>query len=75
MMATATLARARILRSLVRPLAELTSKYSPSVLNHTGVTCGDPSPIVVARNKKAWVLSANRSWKSLGIFFMVAPFG
>ena len=55
--------------------AELISKYSPSVLNHTGVTCGDPSPIVVARNKNAWVLSANKSWKSSGMFFMVSPFG
>ena len=53
----ATFAPSFMLRTLVRPSAEFT-RILPSVKsNHTGVFCGEPSGITVARWAKAFFFS------------------
>src|SRR5262245_27155598 len=58
-MESATLLFRRMFLSLTRPLAELTRICDPSRSNQTGVTCGRPSGIKVARWANATLL--NRS--------------
>lgn len=65
-MVMATFGRAFMLRSFMRPSFVLMRIYSPSVLNQTGVTCGEPSDMMVAKYSKALELSVTRSRNSVG---------
>src|SRR3989454_10924 len=60
-MATATRASRRRLRSFWRPRAELTRTCCPSKSTHTGVTCGLPSGISVARFPNAGLRKRSRN--------------
>src|SRR5579859_7664526 len=60
MIASATGAPSRMLRALTRPFAVLTRTTPSFRSNHTGVTCGVPSGITVARLAKAF-FCVNRS--------------
>ncbi len=65
-MVMATFGRAFMLRSFVRPSFVLMRIFSPSVLNQTGVTCGEPSDMIVAKYSKALESSVTRSRNSAG---------
>src|SRR2546427_12384045 len=52
--------------SFTRPRAELTRRYLPSKSNQTGVTCGLPFDMTVARLANAFFV-VTRSWNSGGI--------
>src|SRR4029079_18112541 len=59
-MAIATRPSRRRLRSFTRPRAVLTSRLVPSQSTQTGVTCGLPSELSVARLANAGLLSRSR---------------
>src|SRR5262244_910295 len=54
-MLKATVGVRRRFLSLIRPLAELMRRWRPSQSNQTGVTCGVPSGLMVARLAKAFL--------------------
>src|SRR5712691_10495041 len=64
-MATATRASRRRLRSFWRPRAELTRTCCPSKSTHTGVTCGLPSGISVARFPNAGLRKRSRYFSGM----------
>src|SRR3989304_1378456 len=69
--ASATLGVRRMLRSFTRPLAELMRRWLPSQSNQTGVTCGLPPGMTVARLANAFFWK--RSLKLSGIVAAMRP--
>src|SRR5713226_1156121 len=70
--ARATLALEAMFRSLTRPRAVFTRILPSLKSNQTGVTCGDPSGITVARPAKAF-FSVSKSVYFGGILNIRAP--
>src|SRR6185503_3415766 len=60
-MVIATFGRALMFLSLTRSSLVLMRMCSPSMSNQTGVTCGEPSGIMVARYSRAFESSFRRS--------------
>src|SRR5689334_755560 len=72
MIDSATLAPSVKLRDFTRPFAEFTRTRPPVKSNHTGVTCGDPSGMIVAKLANAF-FCCSRSRKASGIATIFLP--